>query len=135
MRELCQNQAEETLGPSATPTNVDMHREPNPREQAERYIAQLAAITCSDGSSGKKSRDVAAQHVGIGRERAEALRFIFGRRGVPAWIQEWVEKGRYPPTAVVRILKAHARRHGGVVLDDEEFRAAICSLRHPPQRR
>jgi len=78
----------------------------------------------------RRSREIAAAHMGIGRKTAEAIELIFCRRDVPEWVRDLVRKGLKAPTAVARVLRAAVEEHGEI-LDDPSLHDQIERIRAP----
>lgn len=65
----------------------------------------------------KRSRDEAAEILGIGSHEARALETVFTTKGVPDEVKRAVNSGAVKPTPAAKAIREEVKRQGGAVTD------------------
>lgn len=79
------------------------------------------------GTISGKTRDIAADTIGVGRHKAEACETVFSTPGVPEDFKAAVNAGTIKPVPAAAAVRAEVKRQGGAI----ESPAALSALAQP----
>ena len=100
------------------------------RPAADEGKGGASATLNSGASASGKSRDDAAEILGVGTHEARALEKVFCTPGVPDELKRAVNKGTVAPTPAAKAVQTEIKRQGGTIVDPAALKAAAT----PPVR-
>lgn len=69
----------------------------------------------AESSTHSKTRDAAAETLGVSRNEATALETVFTTEGVPEAVKQAVDSGKVAPTTAAKAVVAEKKRQGGEI--------------------
>jgi len=79
-----------------------------------------------------KTRDDAAQRIGVSRDIAEACETVFSTPGVPEELKSAVNRGKVAPTTAAKEVRAEVKRQGGSITSGTSLTAMAQKRPAPP---
>jgi hypothetical protein len=77
---------------------------------------------------GTKTRERAAAKLKTGRKTAEAAAIVFETPGVPAEVQDAVDRGDLAPTVAAEAIRRELKHQGGRIVDEARITQAVTAI-------